>query len=133
MSATYDPTPRGKPILCLDFDGCIHSYKSGWKGAAIILDPPVPGVFEWVREALQYFDVHIYSSRSQEHEGRAAMKRYIDGYAPDISQVLVYSHTKPRAFLTIDDRCVSFGGDWGDPLIEPRRLLAFRPWYKDQK
>jgi hypothetical protein len=32
-----------KPILCLDFDGVLHSYTSGWKGAAVIPDPPVPG------------------------------------------------------------------------------------------
>lgn len=30
----------GKPILCLDFDGVIHSYASGWKGADVIPDPP---------------------------------------------------------------------------------------------
>jgi hypothetical protein len=30
-----------KPILCLDFDGVIHSYSSGWKGADVIPDPPV--------------------------------------------------------------------------------------------
>lgn len=32
-----------KPILCLDFDGVIHSYSSGWKGADVIPDPPVAG------------------------------------------------------------------------------------------
>jgi hypothetical protein len=26
----------GKPILCLDFDGVLHSYSSGWKGADVI-------------------------------------------------------------------------------------------------
>ena len=29
-----------KPILCLDFDGVVHSYTSGWKGADVIPDPP---------------------------------------------------------------------------------------------
>ena len=32
-----------KPIVVLDFDGVIHSYKSGWKGADVIPDEPVPG------------------------------------------------------------------------------------------
>ena len=40
-----------KPILCLDFDGVIHSYTSGWKGARIILDPPVPGALDFILAA----------------------------------------------------------------------------------
>ena len=37
-----------KTIL-LDFDGVIHSYTSGWKGAGVIPDPPVPGAIDFLR------------------------------------------------------------------------------------
>ena len=43
-------TAARKPIICLDFDGVIHSYTSGWKGAAVIPDPPVPGALEFIVE-----------------------------------------------------------------------------------
>lgn len=28
-----------KPILAVDFDGTLHSYTSGWKGADVVADP----------------------------------------------------------------------------------------------
>ena len=52
-----------KPILCLDFDGVIHSYESGWKGAAAIPDDPVPGAAEFIRTAHEHFAVQVYSAR----------------------------------------------------------------------
>lgn len=66
-----------KPILVLDFDGVIHGYQSGWKGAAVIPDPPVPGALEFIVGALDRFDVHILSSRSHQWGGRRAMKRWL--------------------------------------------------------
>lgn len=67
----------GNPILCLDFDGVIHLYSSGWKGAAVIPDPPVPGALQFIAEALEVFEVHIFSSRSHQWGGRRAMKRWL--------------------------------------------------------
>lgn len=66
-----------KPILCLDFDGVLHSYTSGWKGARVIPDPPVPGALEFLVGALDHFEVCILSSRSHQWGGRRAMKRWL--------------------------------------------------------
>lgn len=52
-----------KPILCLDFDGVVHSYASGWKGPMEIPDPPIPGAIEAIREYTETFRVCIHSSR----------------------------------------------------------------------
>lgn len=68
---------KRKPILCLDFDGVLHSYTSGWKGARNIPDPPVPGALEFVVGALDRFHVCILSSRSHQWGGRRAMKRWL--------------------------------------------------------
>ena len=42
-----------KPILCMDFDGVIHSYESGWRGATIIPDVPVEGALEFLKAAIE--------------------------------------------------------------------------------
>ena len=34
--------------VCVGFDGVIHSYVSGWRGAAVIPDPAVPGAIAWL-------------------------------------------------------------------------------------
>jgi hypothetical protein len=66
-----------KPILVYDFDGVIHSYKSGWKGATVIPDPPVPGALEHIVRSLEFFHPAVFSSRSHQWGGIGAMKRYI--------------------------------------------------------
>jgi hypothetical protein len=72
---------RTKPILCVDFDGVVHSYTSGWKGATVIPDPPVPGALRWLWKATEWFDVKIYSSRSRESEAVVAMREWMVHYS----------------------------------------------------
>jgi hypothetical protein len=120
----------GKPLLVLDFDGVIHSYKSGWAGATVIPDSPVPGAIEFIEQALSYFRVAIYSSRSGEAGGIEAMQRYIEEHDSSDQYNLVeeieWPTSKPPAFITIDDRVFHFQGAWPDLPS----LLEFKPWNK---
>jgi len=118
------------PIICIDFDGVIHSYTSGWQGPDVIPDPPVPGAIAWLMDLLlsSKFTVCIYSSRSRYEEGVRAMQDWLRHYG--VSTLAIYSlefpTQKPAAFLTIDDRAMCFQGVF--PSIPD--MLAFRPWNK---
>ena len=68
---------KPKPILSLDFDGVLHSYASGWKGARRIPDPPTDGAVEFLLKALDHFTVAVFSSRSRYFGGRRAMKAWL--------------------------------------------------------
>jgi len=75
-----------KPILCLDFDNTIHGYQSGWQGASVIPDPPVPGALEFIVTALEHFTVAVHSSRSHQWGGRRAMKRWLRDRLIEVGQ-----------------------------------------------
>ena len=68
---------RKKPIFSLDFDGVIHSYKSGWKGPRTIPDKVTNGALQSIVEAQEIFQVNIFSSRSKYWFGRYAMKKWL--------------------------------------------------------
>ena len=113
--------------LVLDFDGVLHSYKSGWLGAANIPDPPVPGAVEFCREAMGDFDIVIVSSRCSQPGGPEAISGWLreNGFPDGIT--VSKDGTKPAAFVTLDDRALTFTGEW--PSIES--LVNFKPWNKE--
>lgn len=125
----------GKPILCLDFDGVLHSYTSGWKGADNVPDPPVEGAIAFMLGALRHFEVHIFSSRSGQPGGVAAMKAWLREHAgqtwhetpdgPGLEDVK-FPTEKPAAMVGIDDRVLTFDGTWPDV----HTLREFKPWNK---
>lgn len=135
-----------KPLLCLDFDGVLHSYTTPWRGAAIIPDPPVPGAIAWLLAAMEHWEIAIFSARSVpttggERSGVQAMRLWLQEWL--IKEGLLDKHQaftvvqvgiqwpvhKPPAVLTIDDRAITFDGDWS--LLDPAALLDFKPWNHD--
>lgn len=127
-----------KPILCLDFDGVIHSYASGWKGATVIPDPPVPGALKFITDAMEHFTVAIYSSRSHQPGGIEAMLKWLGYWSVDKEHgmpgdfdhgawgSILWPREKPAAMVTIDDRAITFIGEW--PSMDT--LRSFKPWNK---
>ncbi len=131
------------PIICVDFDGVIHSYSSGWKGATVIPDPPVTGAIEWLIAHLPIPDsicamapeyigpeVVIYSSRSRQWGGIRAMKRWLVANGLPVEYIregiLKFPTKKPAAYLTIDDRAICFTGDFPTTA----EMTSFKPWNK---
>lgn len=132
------------PIICVDFDGVIHSYTSGWQGVSVISDPPVKGAIEWLIDHLPVPDalggcmapkyegpiVQIYSSRSKSWFGRRAMRKWLiaNGLPREYIDdgLLKFPAKKPAAFLTIDDRAICFTGEFPSTS----EMMSFKPWNK---
>lgn len=122
-----------KPILSLDFDGVIHSYTSGWKGARNIPDEPVDGALEFIVRALDVFDVQIFSSRSHQWGGRRAMKRWLTERlltlaatpetTPDWLMVHIHAFADPWPD-EIDFHIKKLVGCIGFPLFKPPATIG---------
>ena len=142
-----------KKTICIDFDGVIHKYDSGWQGADKIPDPPVDGAILGLHQLCQDPDVEvaIYSSRSAQPGGIEAMKEWLDHWERDwregtewekydkdavenmfcnvkyLTEKCVFPESKPPAIVYVDDRGINFDGDWSK--ITPD-LKDYQPWNK---
>jgi hypothetical protein len=115
-----------KPILVLDFDGVVHDYMRGWQDGEIYGEL-TSGFLEWAEQAQKYFRLMVYSSRSAEPGGINAMETWLISKGWDEHAVPIeFCSEKPKAFLTIDDRAMTFMGSWD--VLSPEILRNFRPW-----
>jgi hypothetical protein len=133
-----------KKILAVDFDGVLHSYSSGWKGATNVPDTPVFGAIEWLDEFIithctvpdefcamapkGEWELHIFSSRSRYWGGRKAMKQWLlkHGFEPRLMSAIKWPLFKPAATVQLDDRAITFTGEF--PSFS--EILNFQPWNK---
>ena len=117
-------------ILCIDFDGVLHSYKSGWQGADVVSDEPVPGAIEWLTNLAKSnkYGIAIYSARSSQAGGIEAMRKWLIDNGFSWMKCISFPIQKPAAYLTIDDRCICFNGTY--PTMD--EIDNFTPWNKKE-
>lgn len=108
--------------IIFDFDGVIHSYKSGWKGIDVLPDEPVEGIKEAIIQLKRKYKIVIFSSRCVKKEGIEAIRKWLKKH--DFPWIEIVDKKVP-AILSIDDRCICFDGSSCD-LIE--RIEKFKVW-----
>lgn len=117
-------------MVCLDFDGVVHSYTSEWKGACHIPDPPVSQAFAAIKNYIDSgIKVAIYSTRNIEPGGIAAMQRWFAQHCMPATYLdkIEFPSSKPsHATLFVDDRGWEFRGIF--PAVE--YIKTFKPWNK---
>ncbi len=101
--------------VCLDFDGVIHSYRSGWCGADIIPDPPLHGAREAIARLRNHFRVVVHSARCAVPEGLEAIAAWLQKHDIVVDEVCAH---KPPASMYVDDRGVPFRGDWDQTIAD---------------
>lgn len=102
-----------RKTVCLDFDGVIHSYRSGWKGPTVIPDPPIHRTREAVERLRKRFRVVVHSARCQDEDGVRAIEKWLQQHGIEVDEVCLH---KPPAFVYVDDRAIPFSGDWDDTI-----------------
>jgi len=111
-----------KKTVCLDFDGVIHSYTSGWLGVSCIPDPPVKGTREAIECLRTDYIVKVYSTRCRVSSGLRAIKEYLAEHFIVVDEVCRY---KPPAIIYVDDRGIQFNGNWNETI---RAIYGFKLW-----
>lgn len=118
--------PYTKKTIALDFDGVMHSYTSGWKGADVIPDPPVPGMAQLCHDLLAMdFEVVIMTSRARYPQAPNAIGSWLQEHG---FPLLPITAEKVPAEVYIDDRGFRFDGDASAILTFVKSGMT--PWNK---
>ena len=112
--------------IALDFDGVLSDY-SGWQGRHALLDPPVEGAIQAIRD---YQDaglvVVIYTSRADHPEGVTMIERWLREHGLQQKRIdsIKITDRKPPAIVYLDDRAWCFTGTFPTP----EEIKSFKTW-----
>lgn len=116
------------PTVVFDFDGVIHSYVSGWKGAENAPDPVVPGIKEAIDQLRELgYKIVVVSTRCASAAGMGTVRKYLKDNCIEVDDVMA---EKPPALCYVDDRAICFRGDAGT-LVE--QVRSFKSWTEDHR
>ncbi len=105
--------------LLVDLDGVLNTYKGDYKSDYI------PPIREGAREFLEYlnnneYEVKVFTTRNKE----LAEKWLEENGLKDL--ILYVTNHKEKCYLMIDDRCVTFKGNYEETIEEVKN---FKPWH----
>lgn len=112
--------------VAIDFDGVLHPYTAGWTGSVPADEGPVWGARETLVALRENgYKLVVFSTRADHHEGLIGIQEWLNKW--DLFRFIDrVTHEKPAAVAYVDDRAVSYQGDWTWVLAEVERLAKGR-------
>lgn len=108
-----------KKTLLIDLDGVLNEYSGNYQENYI---PPMrEGVESFLETLSKDFELKLFTTRSQKLAQDWTEKNEIEHFFSEITNY------KSPAWLQLDDRCLTFNGDYADTITQ---IKSFTPWYK---
>ena len=107
--------------VAVDLNGVLDTY-SGWRGEAHT-DPPRPGAREFLQELAREYKVVVFTTQPAERVWRWLREHEMAAYVAEVTD------RKPPAVAYIDDRALTFRGDFAETLREVRN---FQPYWQQE-
>ena len=114
-------TSQKKTIL-IDLDGVLNTYNGNFNDKYI---PPIKDrALEFIKDLSNEFKVVIFTSRNLLITSKLVIENKLDKYIENITNI------KEPCYLIIDDRCITFDGDFNKLK---NKIKDFSVWYNNQK
>lgn len=108
-----------KKTILIDLDGVLNTYTGSFNPEFI---PPIrAGVKEFLATLSQNYELKLFTTRSSELAMQWLEEYQLTSFFTEVTNI------KKPAWLLVDDRCVTFDGNY-DNLTE--QITLFKPWYK---
>jgi hypothetical protein len=112
-------------IICVDFDDTINDYP-GWtsEGYSAVRGKPLPGAREGIRELRKLgYRVFVNSVRCGYDGGQFAVEQYLLTHDIVVDGVTEF---KPPASVYLDDKGLTFTGDWSKAVQDVRKFKSWK-------
>ena len=108
-----------KRTLLIDLDGVLNEYSGNYNPNFI---PTIKsGAFNFLKKMYSKYDLKIFTTRNSQLTEKWLVDNKINHFVNGVT------NQKIPAWLIIDDRCITFSGNY-DVLVE--KIDTFKPWYK---
>lgn len=108
-----------KKTILIDLDGVLNTYDGKFDPTYI---PPIKdGAYDFLKELSKNYKVIIFTTRNSDLASQWVSDNNLGDYVEKVTNI------KEPAYLMIDDRCITFRGDY-DQL--QNQIENFKVWYR---